>query len=339
MILTEEERNELEQHVADGWIRKQICPSAKLFIYTYSTTTELEEHWDKYTRMARGLVVDDNNRVVINCIPKFFNHGQKFAEPILLTDPNVKITEKNDGYMIQVKKDSEHGLVITSKGSFTSPMCDKAKTLVKEDQLEENILYVCELCCNFPGDEAIIVTRWQGEPKLVCFSKRDDEGNELSLENLPACFEKVKQFDYDETVDYLKRTDVEGVVAELEGKRTKFKTDYFLMLHRLISDVRKIRVWELLSTGHDLDELTIPDEFMETMKGWKAEMLDKISRWTAVLIQFEEQTADSSDKDIALNQNIPQFYKAMLFNRRKNRPYQKVMWDRIRKEIKEENNG
>lgn len=338
IVLTEEERKELEQHVDEGWIRKQICPYAPLFIYTYSTTTELEEHWDKYTRMSRGLVVcDKDNRIVIPCIPKFFNSGTKFAENITLADKDTIITEKNDGYLIQIVKDKQLGLVVTSKGSFTSPMVEKAKTLIKEEQLEEGITYVCELCCNFPGDEAIIVTRWNEEPKLVCFAKRDEDGNELPLDNLPECLEKVRQFNYLEALDYLKRTDIEGVVAYNDGKRVKFKTEHFLRLHRLISDIRKIRVWELLSIGEDIDQLSIPDEFMGTLKEWKKEMLDKITNWTAILLQYEAQYKSYTEKDIALNADIPQFYKVMMFNRRKNKPYRQIMWNRIRDEIKEEN--
>lgn len=339
-LLTTEERNELEQHVDEKWIRKQICPYAPLFIYTYSTTTELNNHWDHYTRMSRGLVINDkDNRIVIPCIPKFFNAGTKFAENILLNDPNTIITEKNDGYLIQVKKDKEFGLIITSKGSFTSPMVEKAKTLIREDQLEEGILYVCELCCNFPGDEAIIVTRWNNEPKLVCFAKRDEEGNELSLDQLPECLERVQQMDYPTALEYLKRNDVEGVVAYNNDKRVKIKTARFLQLHRLISDIRKIRVWELLSAGEDIDQLPIPDEFMETLKEWREEMLSQIAKWTTSLYQYESLYGSCTDKDLAMDPDIPQFYKVMMFNRRKNKPYRQIMWNRLREQIKEERKG
>lgn len=327
----------LEGHVFAGLIRKQSDPTRPLFIYTYSTVCELNEAWDEYTRESRGLVLDDKGRVVIPCIPKFFNSGTKFAEAISLDDSRTKITEKNDGYLIQVKKDSEYGLVVTSKGSFTSPMVEKAKELIVEDQLEEGILYVCELCCNFPGDEAIIVTRWKGDPKLVCFSKRDEDGKEMPLEDIPACFEKVKQMNFQEATEYLKRNDIEGVVAEQDGRRVKFKTEHFLMMHRLISDVRKIRVWELLSNGQDLEDIQVPDEFMNLMKQWRSEMLDQIAKWNSVLHQYEKQTESWTDKDLALDQEIPQFYKVMLFNRRKNKPYMVYMWKKIREQIKEEN--
>lgn len=334
---TESQLKTLEAHVNAGLIRKQYDPTRPLSIYTYSTVCELNEAWDEYTRESRGLVLDDKGRVVIPCIPKFFNSGTKFAEPINLSDPATEITEKNDGYLIQIKKDSEYGLIITSKGSFTSKMVEKAKELVNEDQLEEGILYVCELCCNFPGDEAIIVTRWKEDPKLVCFSKRNEDGKDLPLIDIPECFEIVKRFSPQEAEEYLKRKDIEGVVAYQDGKRVKFKTEHFLRLHRLISDVRKIRVWELLASGHDIDEIQVPDEFMNQMKIWRQEMLDQIAKWNSVLFQYEKHTKSWTDKDLALNQDIPQFYKVMIFNRRKNKPYMVYMWKKLKEQIKEEN--
>ena len=334
---TEQQVATLEAHVDAGLIRKQYDPTRPLSIYTYSTVCELNEAWDEYTRESRGLVLDDKGRVVIPCIPKFFNSGTKFAEPISLSDPATEITEKNDGYLIQVKKDNEYGLVVTSKGSFTSKMVEKAKEIIVEDQLEEGILYVCELCCNFPGDEAIIVTRWKEDPKLVCFSKRNEDGKDLLLINFPQCFELVRRFSPQEATEYLKRNDIEGVVAFQDGKRTQFKTDNFLRLHRLISDVRKVRVWELLASGQDLDEIQIPDEFMNQMKQWRDELLEQIAKWNSVLLQYDSQTKSWTDKDLALNKDIPQFYKVMLFNRRNNKSNHTIMYRKLRELIKEDN--
>lgn len=336
MNITKQDREELELHVEEGWIRKQSDPTRPLKIYTYSTSTELEEHWDEWTRKSRGLVLDDNNRIVIPCIPKFFNQATKFAEDIRIGEEGVCITEKNDGYLIQVKKDKEYGLVVTSKGSFTSPMVEKAKELIKEDQLEEGITYICELCCNFPGDEAIIVTRWT-EEKLVCFAKRDEDGNELELENIPDCFEKVQIFTEEQAVEYLKRDDIEGVVLYKDNKRVKCKTQHFLQMHRLISDIRKIRVWEVLASGGDIDQIQVPDEFMNQLKEWRDEMMSQIASWNTTLTVYEKQFANRTDKELAMDPDVPQFYKTLLFNKRKGRGSMNIMWRKIREQIKEEN--
>lgn len=328
----------LEHYVYEGWLRKQICPYAPLFIYTYSTITELEEKWDKYTLMSRGLVIDDKGNVVIKCIPKFFNAGQKFAENVKLSDPKTEITMKNDGYLIQIKKDSKYGLIITSKGSFTSDMVQKAQEIVKADQLKENWTYICELCCNFPGDEAIIVKRWKEEPKLCVWAVIDPEGNEVELSNveIPDCFERTVEFSYYSALEYMKRNDVEGVVGKNGEKRVKFKTEHFMMMHRLISDIRKVRVWELLSQGLDLDSVSIPDEFLPTMKEWRRQLLTQKSVYETEAEIIYKKYADKTDKEFAMS-DVDPFYKKLVFNMRKGKPNEKILWGVIRESIRKEN--
>lgn len=339
LSLAPEKLRLLEQEVENGYIRKQSCPDKPLFIYTYTSKTELEEHWNYETRMARGLVLDDKGRVVVNCIPKFFNIGTRFAVNIPITK-NTTITEKNDGYLIQIKKDKEYGLIVTSKGSFTSPMVEKTKELIAgcEDQFVGGLLYVCELCCNFPGDEAILVTRWNGVEKLVCFAIRTEDGQEITDIELPSCLESVRAFFPAEIEHYLQRKDVEGVVLYQNGERVKVKTEHFLQMHRIIADVRKIRVWELLSSGKDLEDLpNLPDEFMKPMRVWREELLREYEIQEIVLEQYCRDTEGMSDKEVALWDHVPPYYKKLLFNKRKGKPYSDIIWKNLREQIKEEN--
>lgn len=333
------EFEELNRHVDDGWIRRQICSYAPLFIYTYSTNTELEENWDKYTLMSRGLVLNDKGDIVIRCVPKFFNAGQKFAENVRLNDEKTQITMKNDGYLIQVKKDSRYGLIVTSKGSFTSPMVTKAKELINEEELEEDYTYICELCCNFPGDEAIIVKRWDSEPKLSVWAVINPRGSEIDLlkAKIPKCLERTAVFSYPEATEYLKRLDVEGVVGKNGDKRVKFKTEHFMMMHRLISDVRKIRVWELLSKGLDLDSINIPDEFMPIMKEWRGELLYAKKSILQEAYYVADKYAQNSDKEFALS-DVDPFLKKLVFNIRKEniKANEEIIWRKIRNDLKEE---
>lgn len=330
----------LNQHVEQGWIRRQICQYARLFIYTYSAKTEIEEYWNKYTRMSRGLVIDDKGRVVIKCIPKFFNSNQKYAEQIDFQDSETEITVKNDGYLIQIKKDHEYGLVITSKGSFNSPMVNKAKTLIAEEGLEEDYTYICELCCNFPGDESIIVKRWDCEPKLTVWAVIDPDGNEISLSEakIPSCLERTEVLSYKEAIEYLNRLDVEGVVVKNGSKRVKIKTEHFVEMHRLISDLRKVRVLDLLSEGKGLDELSVPDEFLPLLKEWESELKSEYDKYYYNAITYKDTFEGFSDKQFAeqVGFSVPKFYGTLVFSLRKNKSISDIIWRRIRQNLKEE---
>lgn len=338
MRLTSDEQEQIVKETEQGYLREQIHPNKPLMIFNYSTKAELEEHWNETTRMCRGLVLDIYGEVIIPCIPKFFNHGTKFAEEIDMHDSNTIITEKNDGYMIQIKNDSQYGPIVTSRGSFTSEMAEKARTMIDWNDLDENYTYVCELCCNFPGDENIIVTRHK-EEKLVCFCVKDGNGNELDIRScrIPKCFERVKVMNYAEAQKYLTRMDVEGLVLLNAGRRVKVKTSQFLMLHRMISDIRKVRVWELLKDGKDIDQIEVPDEFMKQLKKYRQELLDERYALEKQVIWEYERTLQFSDKMIALDESIEPWIKPMVFNKRKGGPIDEQLWKIIRNNIKEEN--
>lgn len=338
MRLTGDEQEQIVEECEKGFLREQIHPNKPLMIFNYSKKAEMEEHWNETTRMCRGLVLDIYGEVIIPCIPKFFNHGTEFAEEIDMHDPDTIITEKNDGYMIQIKNSTKHGPIVTSRGSFTSEMAEKARTMVDWGRLEEDYTYVCELCCNFPGDESIIVTRHK-EEKLVCFCVKDSSGEELDIRTcrIPKCFERVKVMNYVEAQKYLTRMDVEGVVLLNGGRRVKVKTNQFLAMHRLISDIRKVRVWELLKDGKDIWDIDVPDEFMNQLKKYRSELLEEKYALEKRVTWEYERTLQFSKKMIALDDSIEPWIKSLIFNKRDGKPIDEQLWKIIRNNLKEEN--
>ena len=124
-------QKKLNKLVKDGYVRVQRHPQLPLSIYTYTQKTEVERNWTPETLMVRGLVLDDSGRIVINCVPKFFNIGQPGAEKVAFEDCYITATE--DGYMIQIINDHEYGLIVTSKGAFESKYTLTARNLVLKE--------------------------------------------------------------------------------------------------------------------------------------------------------------------------------------------------------------
>ena len=91
-------QNELEKLAKDGYVRIQKHPTLPLSIYTYTQKTEIEKNWTPETLMSRGLVIDDSGRVVINCVPKFFNLGQPGAENISFVHCYITAKEDDSDY-------------------------------------------------------------------------------------------------------------------------------------------------------------------------------------------------------------------------------------------------
>lgn len=303
-------QKQLNKLVKDGYIRVQRHPQLPLSIYTYTQKTEVERNWIPETRMARGLVLDDSGRIVINCVPKFFNAGQPDAENVAFED--CYITAKEDGYMIQIINDHEYGLIVTSKGSFEGKYAQTAYKLVLdslgEDKLVEDILFCCELLMDFPGDEAIIVTKHGNVPKLKCWAVRFNDGSELfpTSVKLPAFLTPVESFTPTRARKYLEKSGIEGVVlCDIETRaRVKIKTQEFIERHRFISNITPKNIWERLKNGETLVDMNIPDEFLPQVKPIYEKIVSDYRQIKKDSFRLVGMTKNLTNKAVALNTSL-----------------------------------
>lgn len=331
MNLNKNDIDALIDLVNDGYIRKADHQTLPLSIYNYSTKTQFEQYWTLITRMSRGLVLDDHYNIVIKCVPKFFNREEELSAKVDLT--NARISQKVDGYLIQIKLDSDWGLIITSRGSFSNKYTEAAKKFITDEillKLVPNYTYFCELLQNFPGDEAIILTQ-HPEPKLVCWAIRDENFNEV-IPDEECPFPIAQELSLAEAKIYLQQK-VEGVVAQdlKTFDRVKIKTEYFIKHHRLISDCTIKRVWEILSNGQRVEGLDIPDEFMPRMKEWQFQFLYEYEMEMIRLGKLQEKTENMTNKEIALS-DLPPESKKLLFAIRKygEDGVSKIIWDKLK---------
>lgn len=315
--LTTQEIDDINSLVKEGYIRKSDHPKLPLSIYNYSTKTQFEQHWTPATRMCRGLVLDNHYDIIIRCIPKFFNQGEPLAAKVDLT--NARISEKSDGYLIQVKVDSDWGLIITSRGSFDNKYIEAAKEFITDEvllKMTPNYTYFCELLQNFPGDEAIILTK-HPTPKLVCWAIKDENFNEIVPDD-ECPFPIAEELSLAEAKLYLEQR-VEGIVAQdlKTFERVKVKTDYFIKHHRILSDCTKKRVWEILSEGGRVQDLDIPDEFMPQMIGWQVDLLLNFNLLKEQAQYESNKRINLTDKQIALDSSISPEIKTRIFTLKK----------------------
>lgn len=317
MNLSKQDIDDLASLVNDGYVRKAEHPKLPLSIYNYSQKTQFEGNWNKITRQTRGLVLDDDYKIIVKCPEKFFNKDEPLAAKVNLA--NARISEKLDGYYISIKLDSDYGLIITSRGSFANQYIDAVQKFIPDDiilQMVPDYTYFCELLQNFPGDEAIILTK-HPIPKLVCWAIRDQNFNEI-IPDEECPFPIAKELSLAEAKQYLKQR-VEGVVAQdLDTfERVKIKTQYFIDHHKILADCTKKRVWELLSEGKQVSDLDIPDEFMTQMKEWEDEIQYDYSLISLAVTNEYEPRKHLSDKDIALDDSLSKEMKTLIFTLKK----------------------
>lgn len=333
--LTNEQQQELKKNVQNGYVRVAEHPTLPLKIYNYTPKAQFESEWNPITRMCRGLVLDSQYNIIIECPQKFFNLGEPLAAKVDLL--NARISDKLDGYYISCKIDSEYGLIITSRGSFLNKYTIAAQSFLNDDivlKMARDYTYFCELLQDFPGDESIILTK-HPIPELVCWAIKDQDYVEIAPdEDCP--FPRAKTFSFAEAKLYLEQN-VEGVVAQDPKtlERVKIKTPFYLEMHRLISQCTPLRAWEIVSTGRNIAELNIPDEFMPQMQAWESELNCAFEMKMARIGKCCEKTKGLSDKELALDTRYTPEMKSYIFAWRKKPDF--VLSEMVWKTLKPKN--
>ena len=349
-------RTALKNMVAEGWIQEQRHPYFKnLAIYNYSKKTQFARNWNLVTKMCRGLVVDTSTwRIVINSPRKFFNTSEPEAPDVSQWEPEHQhYYEKLDGYYISARYDDQYGLIVTSRGSFDSKYAKLARQLITKNRgvtnLQKDHDYFFELLANFQGDESIIVTKYEGEPKLVLWGF---DGAPADRTKIFWC-DVAKELTHDEAKKYLE-TDVEGLVLynDKTGERAKVKTSWYLTMHRAISGCTKNRVWEVLQGGgrieeglpsttytdlqkqqHTLDLTQIPEEHLGMMIGWAKELQEKFDYYYQNAEFYHDMYKDWTDKDFAQNPLVPLTFRSLVFSLRKQKDPTQQIWRLVKKSL------
>lgn len=217
---------------------------------------------DPATLEARGNVYDVNTgKCICACFPKFFNVGEREdTMPELIKEQFVECFEKRDGSMITpVLIDGD--IFWKTKKSFNSDVVLLAKKTVPRNV--EGFAYGCQVLgltpiFEFTHPDNRIVLDYSNDPNFTLIAIRSNEsGNFMSWDRLMSWAESVsiptvKKYDktWDEIVyDIENSTNIEGYVLVLkDGRRVKFKTQWYLSMHHTMTDLRERDVAEAVIT-------------------------------------------------------------------------------------------
>src|SRR5690554_331864 len=257
-------------YIEKGLIKRQVSPCGRLVLFDYTEKCQYERAWDDVTLNARGTVYESSTgKVVARAFPKFFNWSEldKEEQNRLLNSLYFTIDEKMDGSMILLYYyDGEWRT--NTRGSFTSDQAIKAKELLSKydtDILDTNCTYILEVI--YPENR--IVVDYRGEEKLVLLAIFDLTYGEISIDSPIHDFPKPKRFDFQsihEVLDHLKDLtyNEEGYVVRFsDGTRVKFKGDEYVKMHRIVTGISPLTIWESMSNGKVSKDLlmSIPEEF------------------------------------------------------------------------------
>lgn len=353
------DRKILKEYVEKGLLKESKHPNLPLYLYKYTEKCQFENKWDEITKACRGLVLDEEGNVVVNCMPKFFNYEQEafYEQP----DLPYTVYPKLDGSLIQAAwwapENWHDELIVTSSGSFSSWHAKRAEDLLstplmKQHDLDYGKTYIFELV----GPDNRIVVDYKEERLILLAVRETKTGIELPLELFSDTFEVAQPlgFKHDMPISFLAeeiaRQDFlneEGFIVKYSnGQRIKFKYHQYVHLHKIMTGVSEKWVWETLKSGNELVLDSVPDEVYDWVKDVRSKLafehvrVENKCQWLCHEVQLNHGAGflgqEVSRKDFAItitNPKSPYFqYKHIMFAMYDGKPYDHMIWEMIKPE-------
>lgn len=301
---------EFYNEVNEGNISR-TAPVDGLVNYKYSPVAAALRKWNDNTVRARGLVVDEDDRIVARGFNKFFNLSevQSFGVDVDLNE-NGLIMDKLDGSLGLAYKVGDAWRVSTA-GSLTSDQARHATRIMNERYADTPYTPGKTMLVEIIYPENRIVTDYGDVDDLYLIGGADANGYWISPEDFEFAGPKVEH--YRGTIgDVLNTADpedgTEGFVIRLDsGLMVKVKHPKYLQLHRAKFLFSEKKVWEALKDGSFTEMLAIlPDEFHDEAKSMKKKLEKQYDSVVSEVDDFVARVPDGERRDRAIwiNENV-----------------------------------
>lgn len=325
----------LQTEIDKGNVRKVFGGGGGLELYCYTEQCTYDKAWNEFSLMARGLILDGTtNTVIATPFTKFFNIGEYQVQNI----PALTFTthEKLDGSLIIVFYHNGQWKCAT-KGSFNSSQAVWAKDWLqrpgkdgsnREDWLVPGNTYLFEAIYT----ENRIVVRYNYE-NLVLLGGYTADGFEFSDDSISFlcqglnCF-AAAMYDYTSVADLIEKARIlpaseEGFVLKFSnGLRLKIKGDEYCRIHRLVSRLTPLAMWEAMAAEDDLEEIRkqLPEEFWKDFDNIIAVLSRKVNAVVEKVYLVARNLSGLGDKEVGLKLNsLPEDVRSFIFPYRKNK--------------------
>lgn len=286
---------------------------ADLELFTYTQIVMFEKEWNIFSIISRGLILQpESKRVVATPFPKFFNYGEF---PLFGSDEasdKAKFYEKLDGSLGIVFSHNGQWRCAT-KGSFTSEQAVWGTSHINAhfdlSVLEEGHTYLFEII--YPENQIVVSYDYSG---MVLLSAYDDQGFEYDHARLDALANRlgVRQAmlhsinDLAAALEEAERIDKnsEGWVVRFDnGHRIKIKGSEYCRVHKIMSNVTPLGVWDVLLNGDDLEAIRqeLAEEYLKDFNKIAALLEAQIEDILEDVAASLERYKDLENKEVGLS--------------------------------------
>ena len=317
--------------IDEGYVNVQKHPSRDLFIYNYAPKAQYERVWNEVTLACRGLIMDSIFKVIARPFGKFFNLDE--MENQVLPNEPFEVFEKMDG-SLGILYHVDNQAFMATRGSFTGEQAVKATEILKAKYAQilrgcdPNRTYLFEII--YP-ENRIVVDYGSMEDIVLTAIIDTQTGADLPLENIG--FPVVKRYDGIKDISILKSLEEnnrEGFVIKYKnGFRVKVKFEEYMRIHRIVTQVSSINIWEYLAAEMPFDEILdrVPDEFYDWVKATSADLKAK---YQAIEAQCQADFKVLGTRKEAALYFQTCAYPSVLFNILDGKSYKNTIWKTLK---------
>ena len=326
--------------------------NGNLHIYNYTQTVQFDKKWDKFTMMARGLILRDDGYVVARPFPKFFNMGERENTMIKnLPITPYEVSEKLDGSLGILYKDDD-GYKISTRGVFDSEQAFWATKWLKNhggDKMDwkENMTYLFEII--HPLNRIVVDYGERSELVLIAlvhnWTGHIHPYKEVVSEAKRLGFSHPKMFNMSiseiEEKSENSKANEEGFVLFYPDNQLmlKVKLKDYVRLHRLTFGISVKSIWENMMEGKDIEDVfkDAPDEVYDWIKNWKNYFRKKEQAILSTVTEHLNKIKDMKtrkEQALYLQKEAPQFL-GIVFSMIDNKPYLKGVYNLFKPAITE----
>lgn len=304
----------LMERVNSGLIN--VSRSGDLALFNYSKECQFEHNWDIFTMMARGLILDLKDECLVALtFPKFFNASEKEGASVVKFDSPFDAYAKMDGSLGIVYYHNSVWHVAT-RGSFASDQSVWAENWLHQNinvsLLDKNVTYLCEII--YAENRIVINYSFEGLVMLGAYHLDNDCELDYDHDLVPMCAklgmriaERHSFGSFVEAQEFVKTLpgNEEGFVIRFRdsGERVKLKGNEYCSLHKMISNITALAIWELLCAGYSLEDYkkAMPEEFWAEIDELAGHFIQKLDLVMHEVEELHVATVSLSDKDLGIS--------------------------------------
>ena len=333
---------DIKPYIEKGLISEQSHPEDEnVRIFNYTHTCQYEKAWDKITNQCRGLIMNiKTGEILARPFPKFFNYQEHVTNNWPIPDENPIITEKLDG-SLGILYTLNGKTRVATRGSFTSDQAVWATNWWKENKGDEpygnDITYLVEIIypenrivVNYDFSGLVHITSLYTETGLVV--PDSDKAGLLPIRKVKRVYNKDLK-----TLLEMDEENSEGFVLFYPNAniRMKIKFPEYVRLHKIVTGLSEIGIWEMLRDGADFTPFLerVPDEFMDWLNKIKndlEERFNEIESYCETLVHFAKRYHPRKEQARFIMDNDNKEYSGVVFAMLDGKDYKRIIWRSLR---------